>query len=184
MVALNDLKEYNLFEVDDYAVANKFLSEPDFELCLPEFLRKRTHIIADVNDCIKKCTQKYVIVLPNTGREAHGLYKKIGNDFRKKSIVKYMKNISIAFDILEGDKQHLPMHNYMPYNMVFDVKMDFTIKSRFVDTGCHALKSDESCYAGVVSHEGTHIAFTYDSLNMIDIMVDDIKNDYPTATCS
>ena len=76
------------------------------------------------------------------------------------------------------------MYSYMTCHMVFDMKMSFTRKSQYVDTGCHATKSDDSLYAGVVSCEIFCIDFTYATLNGVDIMSDDIQNTYLTSPSS
>ena len=94
-----------------------------------------------------------------------------------------MKNFSIAFDILEGDEQTLPMHNYIPCHIVFDLKMDFTWKYLYVATGCHGTKYDKSCYVGVVSCENFRIYFTYAALNSNDVMEADIQKIYITVPC-
>ena len=70
------------------------------------------------------------------------------------------------------------MHIYILCHMIFGLKMKFTRKSRYVTTGCHAYKSDESRYAGFVSRESFHIAFTHAYLNGIDIMAAGIYNSY------
>ena len=95
-----------------------------------------------------------------------------------------MKNVSIPFDILEGDEQPFPIHNYMPCHMVFYVNMEFNWKSRYVSTVFHAPKYDESRYTGVVSHKSVQISFTYASINGIYIMLAAIQNFYLTAPFS
>ena len=90
---------------------------------------------------------------------------KNGNDYWRESIIKEINNIYIAIGILEEGKWMSPMHRYMLCHMIFDTKMDFTRKSCYVASGCHASKYDERRYSGVVSCESVRIAFTYDALN-------------------
>ena len=92
-----------------------------------------------------------------------------------------MKNIFIGFNILQVDEKPSTMHNYMPHHMLFDVKMVSTCKYRYVATGCHIPKYDESLYAWVVSCESVRIALTYSDLNGIDIMAYEIYNSYHIA---
>ena len=94
-----------------------------------------------------------------------------------------MKNVYIEFDILEESKRSSPMHIYMLCHMIFDVNMDFTMKYRYVATGCHAHKSDESRYSGAVSCGSIHIAFIYGNTNGIDIMAAYTHNFYLTTSC-
>jgi len=60
------------------------------------------------------------------------------------------KNITIAFDILEEDKTG---REFIKCYMIFDVKMDFTRKARFVANESRTGDPEESTYAGVVSRE-------------------------------
>ena len=83
--------------MNDYAVANKLVSEPVFAWWVPYCLKKRDPIIAVVNDRINKCTHNYGIEGPTTGREEYAPDKKNWNYYYSKSIMKEMKNVSIAF---------------------------------------------------------------------------------------
>ena len=81
-----------------------------------------------------------------------------------------MRNNRVAFDIKpEGTKapvgyQHVPCH------LIFDVKMDFTRKARFV-AGGHVTKPPSALtYASVVSRETVRIAFLLAALNEQDIL--------------
>ena len=65
--------------------------------------------------------------------------------------------------------------------MIFDAKMDFTRKARFVANGAKTLDPKESTYAGVVSRESIRIAFIYAALMGFDVMADNIQNAYPQA---
>ena len=60
--------------------------------------------------------------------------------------------------------------------MVFDVKMDFTRKARWVKDGHKTPDPEQSTYAGVVSRESVRIALTCAALNGLDVQACDIKN--------
>ena len=60
----------------------------------------------------------------------------------------------------------------------FDVKMYFTRKARFVLDGHTTPNPIESTYPGVVSHESVKIAFTYATLNGLNVFAGDIHNAY------
>jgi hypothetical protein len=62
--------------------------------------------------------------------------------------------------------------------MIFDVKMDFTWKARFVANGAKTPDLTSSTFAGVVSKETVRIAFAYASLNGLNLFAADIRNAY------
>ena len=68
--------------------------------------------------------------------------------------------------------------------MVFDVKMDFTGKDRWVLDGHKTSDPIGSTYAGVVSRESVQIAFTYAALSDIEVFAADIRNAYLQAPSS
>ena len=68
--------------------------------------------------------------------------------------------------------------------MAFDVKMDFTRKTRWVKDGHRTPEPDQSTFAGVVSRESVRIALTYAALNNIDVNAADIKKQGSIMTSS
>jgi len=67
--------------------------------------------------------------------------------------------------------------------MIFDIKMDFTRKARFV-AGCHTTETPASTtYSSVVSRDSVHIAFMFAALNDLDILAADVGNAYLNADC-
>lgn len=72
----------------------------------------------------------------------------------------------------------------MTGHLVWDVKMDFTRKAQWVLDGHKMPDPIGSTYAGVVSCESVHIAFTYAALNKLDICAADIWNAYLQAPSS
>jgi len=80
-----------------------------------------------------------------------------------------MKNVRVAFDILDKEKNLEPGRTYLECYMIFDVKMDLTRKARFIANGSNT-PDDENTYAGVVSRETVRIAFAYHvALNELDV---------------
>ena len=67
--------------------------------------------------------------------------------------------------------------------MIFDVKMDFTLKARFVAGGYMTETQALMTYSSVVSRESLRIAFTVAALNDLDVFVADIGNAYLNADC-
>ena len=134
-VPLKHLKESNPVEVAEFAVARGIDDEPAFAWWVPYTIRKRDVIIAKVKARIRKTTHKYGIEIPRTEEEAHALDAKNGNTFWRDAIAKEMHNVGVAFQILDDD-EHIPVgYKKATGHMVFDVKMDFTRKARWVLDG-------------------------------------------------
>ena len=81
----------------------------------------------------------------------------------------------------EKDANVEPGREYLECYMIFNVKMDFTRKARFVANGAKTQDIITSTYAGVVSKETVRIAFTYAALNNLNLFAADIKNAYLRA---
>jgi hypothetical protein len=65
--------------------------------------------------------------------------------------------------------------------MIFDAKMDFHRKARFV-AGDHMINPPSSItYLSVVSCESVHTAFTIAALNDLEVLCVDIRNAYLNA---
>ena len=62
--------------------------------------------------------------------------------------------------------------------------MDFTWKKRWVLDGHKKPDPIVSTYAGVLSRESVHTAFTYEALNVIEVCAVDIRNSYLQAPSS
>ena len=67
---------------------------------------------------------------------------------------------------------------YLECYTIFEVKMDFQRKTRFVANGAKTPNSTSTNYAGVVSRETVCIAFTYAAFSDLNIMSSDIWNAY------
>jgi hypothetical protein len=69
--------------------------------------------------------------------------------------------------------------------LMFDVKMNFDRKSRWVLDGHHTGNlTSITTYAGVVSRDSVRIAMTYAALNQVDVTAADICNAYLQAPSS
>ena len=95
-----------------------------------------------------------------------------------------MTNVGIAFELLGEGVQAPPGWHKVTGHLVFDVKMDFTRKARWVLDGHKTADPVGSTYAGVVSRESVRIAFTYAALNGLDVFAADIRNAYLQAPSS
>jgi hypothetical protein len=71
----------------------------------------------------------------------------------------------------------------MPYDMIFDVKMDLTRKARFV-AGGHLTETPTSItYSSVVSRDSIRLTFMLATLYDLEIIACDIGNAYLNALC-
>jgi hypothetical protein len=93
-----------------------------------------------------------------------------------------MKNVRIAFKILNGEESVPPTYQEIHCHMIYDVKMeDFRRNARFV-AGGHTTDTPHAMnYASVVSRESVRIAPTLASLNDLDVNMADIENAYLMA---
>jgi hypothetical protein len=94
---------------------------------------------------------------------------------------KEMKNVRIAFKIINGDESVTPTYQEIRCHMIFDIKMeDFRRKARFVAGGNTAYTPHVITYASVVSRESVRVSLTLAALNL-DVKMADIENAYLTA---
>ena len=182
-IPLKDIKESNPVSTAEYALSNDLMDEPAFKWWAAYTLKKRDHIICAIVRRKKKGL-KYGIKVPETVAEAYRLDTENVNTFWKDAIIKEMKNVSIAFSMIEEGSKPPPGYKHVGGRIIFDVKMDFTRKARWVAAGHKTPDPIRSTYAGVVSRESVRIAFTYAALNDLDVFAADIQNAYLQAPCS
>ena len=183
-IPLKDLKESHPVEVAEYARARGIADEPAFAWWVPHTLRKRDIILAAVKSRIRKKTHKYGIEIPTSVAHAYAIDQKNGNTFWRDAISKEMTDAGIAFKILEESQATPVGWSKATGHLVFDVKMDFTRKARWVLDGHKTQNPEGSTYAGVVSRESVRIALTYAALNGLNVCAADIKNAYLQAPSS
>ncbi len=147
-------------------------------------LRKHDQIISLVHRRTTrylKRTHKFGIEIPKTVKEALALDHKNGNTLWVDAIMKEMREVHIAFNILP-DGGSVPIgYQKIPCHMIFDIKMeDFRQKARLV-AGGHLTKAPMTItYASVVSCETMRLALTFSSLNDLEVKVGDVLNAYIT----
>jgi len=159
------------------------VEEAAFAWWAPFVLKQRERIIGSLNSRYHKRSHKFGIEIPKTVKRALEIDKETGADFWEKAILKEMKHVHPAFQILE-DGEAIPVGSqWIPCDMVFDVKVDFTRKARFVAGGhkTEALKS--IAYSSVVARDSIRIAFLLAALNDVDILAADIGNAYLNDDC-
>ena len=183
-IPLKFLKESNPVDVADFAVARGIADEPAFSWWVPYTLRKRDIIISAVKARARRVTHKYGIELPRSVAHAMELDEKNGNKFWTNALAKEMYEIGVAVEVLGEGVLAPPGWSRVHGHIVWDVKMDFTRKARWVLEGHKTPDPLCSQYAGVVSRESVRIAFTYAALNELQVAAADIRNAYLQAPSS
>ena len=102
------MKESNPVDVAEYVTARGIQDEPAFAWWVPYTLRKRDVIVSAVSSRVRKCSQTYGIDIPTSITHAKRIYQKNGNTFWTDAILKEMKNVGIAFTILDLSKKAPP----------------------------------------------------------------------------
>lgn len=183
-IPLKDMKESHPVEVAEFARARDIADEPAFAWWVPYTLRKREVILSKIKARIRKTNRKYGIEIPTNVEHAMRLDRENGNTLWRDALAKEMTNVGVAFEILPEGKSAPPGWRAASGHLVWDLKMDFTRKARWVLDGHKTPDPVQSTFAGVVSRESVRIAFTYAALNGLDICAADIRNAYLQAPSS
>jgi hypothetical protein len=183
-IPLKVLKESHPVQTAEFAKAKGIDDEVAFAFWVPYTLRKRDAIVKAVKSRSRRKTHKYGIEIPRDVKHAYELDRQNGDTFWSDAIAKEMHDAGIAFEIMEDD-QPLPVgFRKVTGHMIFDVKMDYTRKARWVLDGHKTPPPERSTYAGVVSRDSVRIALTYAALNDLDVWAADIRNAYLQAPSS
>jgi hypothetical protein len=189
---LADLKESNPIEVAEYAVVNRITEEPAFKWWVPNVIKRRNRIISKVKSRYWKTTHKFGIRLPKTVQEALDIDRTMGTDLWRQAINKEMTRVKVAWvthdghtpqEVRDGKAPDLIGFQEIGCHIVFDIKMDFTRKARFVAGGHTTNAPSSMTYSSVVSRDSVRLAFLIAALNDLDIMSCDLENAYLNAPC-
>ena len=180
-IPLKDIKESYPIEVAEHVARHDLVSEPAFKWWVPFVIKKRNQIVSAVKNRMKRKTHKFGIEVPNTVFEALELDQQNGNNLWRDAIDKEMKNVRVAFQILDDDDVVPNSYEKLSVHLIFDVKMDTTRKARLVADGHKTPDPVGSTYSGVVSRESVRIALTYAALMGLDVWGADIQNAYLSA---
>jgi len=177
---LRNLKESNPVQVAEYAVANKLVEEAAFAWWVPSVLKQRERIIGAINSRYHKRTHKFGIEVPKRALE---IDKEKNTNYWEKAILKEMTHVRPAFRVLEEQETTPIGSQWILCHMVFDIKVDFTRKARFVAGGHKAEAPKSITYSSMVSRDSIRIAFLLAALNEVDILAANIGNAYLNADC-
>jgi len=191
-IKLKDIKDSYPIEIAEYAVANRVAEEPAFNWWVKDVLRKRNRIISKLKSRYWTRTHKFGIQVPKSVEEALQIDEQTGTDHWKKAINKEMDKAKVAWmakkgcspeDVRRGKEASMIGYQEIKCHMIFDVKMDFTRKARFV-AGGHMTEAPASItYSSVVSRDSVRLAFLIAGLNDLDVLACDVTNAYLNADC-
>ena len=177
-VSLKDVKEANPIELAEYAVANGIDQEPAFVWWVPYTLRKRSRIMSKVKAKYWRTTHKFGVRLPKSVNEALRMDAENKNTFWKDALNKEMGKAQVAYkevpgadpkDARKGKVDALTGFQEIRCHIVFDVKMDFTRKARFVADGSKTEAPVSICYSSVVSRDSVRLAFLVAAMHDLDV---------------
>ena len=100
-VKLKDLKDANPIETAEYAVNNGIDKQPAFVWWVKHTLKPRERLLKAMQKRYFRTTQKYGIELPKTVKRALEIDAETGTTFWRDALAKEMKNVGVAFNILE-----------------------------------------------------------------------------------
>ena len=191
-MALKDIMQANPVELAEYAFANKIDQEPAFAWWAPYTLKKRARIISKVKAKYWRTSHKYGVQLPKTVEQALQIDKDTNTSYWRDALNKEMKKAKVAYQEMEGctpdevrrgEVPELTGFQEIKCHVIFDVKMDFTRKARYVAGGHMTEAPVALCYSSVVSRDSVRIAFLVAALNDLDVFSCDISNAYLNAPC-
>ena len=178
------MKEAHPIKMAEYARARGISNEPAFAWWVPYTLQKREVILAAVKNRIRRTMHKYRVEIPRDVKHAYEIDARNGNTLQRDALKKEMYNVRVAFEVLDVGVHAPHRWKQVTGHLVWDVKMDFTRKARWVLDGHKTLDPFGSTYAGVVSRESVQITLTYAALNNLDVFAADIRNAYLQAPSS
>jgi hypothetical protein len=150
---LKEIKETNAVEVAQYAKENLLIEEPAFAWWAPHVLKKLIRLIKMSRTKQVRKGYKFGIRIPTSVAEALALDKENNNTYWYDAIMKEMKNVRIAFEIVPTGQKLPPGYQFVGLMMTFDIKMDFTRKARLVARGDQTSTPPTLIYSSVVSRE-------------------------------
>ncbi len=179
---LRNLKGSNPIELVEYAIMNKIESQPAFAWWVPHTIKRRDKIISALKTAsYTKKNQKFGLEIPNNIQRALEIDQETGTDFWQKAIAKEMYHVRPAFDIQQKGTRPPIGSKWIPCHMIFNIKMDFTRKARFVASGHVTDPPTSITYSSIVAHDSVRLAFLIAALNDLEILSADIGNAYLNA---
>jgi hypothetical protein len=178
---LRNLKESNPVKVAEYAVAKGIANEPAFTWWVPLIMKRRDRYVMAVGTRYQKRTHKFGTEVPHSVKRAYEIDAETGTNFWAKAIEKEMLHVRPVFEILKKNQNAPVGSKWIPCHMIFEVKMDFTRKARFVAGGHWTAPPVNLTYSSVVARDSVRLCFLIVALNDLDLLAADIGNAYLNA---
>jgi hypothetical protein len=132
---MNEIKNSFPLHLAEYAVKHGIQEELAFKWWIKEALRRKKYMIKAAQTCYARCTHKFGIKLPNSVDEALAIDRETNTTYWFNAIQKEMKNVKVAFKFLDPGERVPIGYKWIRCHLIFDVKMDFTCKARYVAGG-------------------------------------------------
>ena len=190
---MKEVKASYPIELAEYAVANKIADMPTYRWWVPFTLRKRNRIISKAKTKYWRTTHKFGIRIPKTVEEALEWDRDNGNTLWRDALNKEVSRVRISFEenkekytpteIRNGSAPEYRSFQEISCHMIFDVKINFDRKARFVANGSTTDAPQSITYSSVVSRDSVRLAFLIAALNDLEISSCDIGNAFLNAEC-
>ena len=154
-------------------------------------LRKRNRIVAKVKR-YWRVTHKFGIRLPKTVAEALAIDDETGTEFWRKALGKEMTKVKVVWTAVDGvspeqactgKESSMIGYQEIRCHVIFDVKMDFTRKARFVAGGHTTDIPSSITYSCAVLRDSVRLAFLISGLNDLDVLAGDVTNANLNTKC-
>jgi hypothetical protein len=178
---LSEIKNSFPIHLADYAILHELDEEPVFKWWVKQALRRKKYMLKAIKTRYARRTHKFGIQLPQTVEEALAIDRETNTTYWHDAIQKEMKNVRVAFKFLEPNSRVPIGYKWIKCHLIFDVKMDFTRKARFVAGGHMTDPPPTLTYSSVVSRDSVRIALLLAALNDVDLLAADIGNAYLNA---
>ena len=132
---MKDLKESYPIEVANFSKAPRISDETGFSWWVPYTMCKRDVILSALKSRIRKIIHKYGIENPKIIKHEHCLNKVNSNNFWRDANTTKMHNDGVEFEVLPEVYNPLVGWSNVTGNLIWDVKMDFTRKARWILDG-------------------------------------------------
>ena len=167
------MKENYPVEIVEYAKGNHINDQPAFQWWVSYTLKKKDVIISAVKAMMRNNQIKYGLNVPRNMREVKLFDQANFNNAWQDVTNLETATIMLAIDLIEGNRP-LPGYTKSSGYLLFDIKMDFILKARWVKDGHLSPDPIESNFAGVVSREIIIMILTYATLIGLDLCATDI----------
>ena len=150
------MKDSYPIETAENAVSRKLEKKPAFKWWINHVLKKQKRILKAVKSRYMRPHQKLGFEIPKTVKHTLEIDRETETTFWQDAIKKELGVIMPAIEILEEGKGIPVGHKLIPCHIVFDIKMDFTRKARFV-AGGHWLVRSRRCPGQRAGHNRSSV---------------------------